>query len=271
MSGIHYFPRYSQKENMVTNNTLLLFSRLYHHKTNLFYDFINALLEKSDVSQLENMIQFKQQVKAKRSVPDGVIEHKSFKIIIETKLYGQENLNQIKRHCDVFNNEDRQFFILIDKEKISNQYRHKIRKYINEVNEERDKNISFVDTTFREICRAFEEILSPYDREMLELITDYEQFCLESKLIDNTHTKMRAVPVNITFKHNLKYNVYYMPSKRGYQNHRYIGLYKGKVIRAIGKITAIADIVYNKENDNFVEVNEQFGEITASFNPGRYP
>ncbi len=33
MSNIHYFPRYSQKENMVTNNTLLLFSQLYNNST----------------------------------------------------------------------------------------------------------------------------------------------------------------------------------------------------------------------------------------------
>lgn len=30
MSSIHYFPRYSQKENMVTNYTMLLFTRLYN-------------------------------------------------------------------------------------------------------------------------------------------------------------------------------------------------------------------------------------------------
>ncbi len=42
MSEIHYFQRYSQKENVITNNTLLLFSRLYNHspqKFNLFLKF----------------------------------------------------------------------------------------------------------------------------------------------------------------------------------------------------------------------------------------
>jgi len=42
MSTIHYFQRYSQKENMVTNNTMLLFSRLYHHSTNQFNQFLKT-------------------------------------------------------------------------------------------------------------------------------------------------------------------------------------------------------------------------------------
>ena len=33
MAEIHSIPRYSKKENIVTNNTLLLFNRLYHFNT----------------------------------------------------------------------------------------------------------------------------------------------------------------------------------------------------------------------------------------------
>lgn len=49
MASIHYFPRYSQKENMVTNNTLLLFSRLYNNSPYKFKLFMNNLLEDSEV------------------------------------------------------------------------------------------------------------------------------------------------------------------------------------------------------------------------------
>lgn len=44
MSNLHYFHRYSQKENVVTNNTLLLLSRLYAHNALYFEAFLADLL-----------------------------------------------------------------------------------------------------------------------------------------------------------------------------------------------------------------------------------
>ncbi len=73
MADIHYFPRYSQKENMVTNNTLLLFNRLYQHHTHRFKQFINLILEDSDL-ELDTTVKFSQQVKGTGSIPDAVVE-----------------------------------------------------------------------------------------------------------------------------------------------------------------------------------------------------
>lgn len=262
MSSIHYFPRYSQKENMVTNNTLLLFSRLYNHSNDQFNRFINTLFEGSNIEQLDTTIQFHQQVRNKRSVPDAVIEQQSFKVIIETKLYGQENIKQITKHCDSFNNEDRQIFLWINKESISKQYYKEIISALNEINEQKGKKISFVPTTFKDICRAFNEVLSQFDREMIALVEDYEAFCYESRLIDNADTKMRVVLAGTTFEQNLQYNIYYAPSDRGYQKHLYLGLYKNKAVRAVGKLISSADIRYDQKNDK-IEINEtQLGTIT---------
>lgn len=36
ISTIHYFPRYYQKENMITNNTMLLFKRLDNNSMDKF-------------------------------------------------------------------------------------------------------------------------------------------------------------------------------------------------------------------------------------------
>ena len=85
MNTIHYFQRYSQRENVVTNNTLLLFSRLYTHNPYSFGGFINECLD----APLGVGVSFVQQKRAssKGSVPDGLISQSSFKIVIETKLY----------------------------------------------------------------------------------------------------------------------------------------------------------------------------------------
>jgi hypothetical protein len=264
MTSIHYFPRYSQKENMVTNNTLLLFSRLYNHSTDQFNRFINTLLEGSNIEELDTTIKFHQQVKKKNSVPDAVIEQQSFKIIIETKLYGQENIKQIKKHCDSFNNEDRQLFLWINKEKIKDEYYQRVIKTLNEINENREKKISFASTTFKEICRCFNEVLSQYDREMIGLVDDYEAFCNESILIDNADTKLRVILSGTTYEQNLKYNIYYASRDRSYQNHKYLGLYKDKAVRAIGEVISSVDISYDLKSDALEILETQLGIVTES-------
>jgi|SRR5690625_4053730 len=259
MSNIHYFQRYSQKENIVTNNTMLLFSRLYHYDTTRFNRFLQTLLQDSG-ENFDAAIQFRQQKRVKHSIPDAVIEQPSIKIIIETKLYGQENLKQLKNHCKSFKNEDLQILLLIGHEPIDDSYRRNVVQLLNDINSNREKKISFAAITFKDICKNFNEVLNDFDQEMHAIIADYESFCLEEKLIDNSQTKMRAVSVGDTLQQNLQYNLYYAPTSRGYQTHKYLGLYHRKSIRAIGKITAIADISY--QHEQLIVENIVLGNLT---------
>ncbi len=254
MSTIHYFPRYSQKENMVTNNTLLLFSRLYNHSPDMFRLFINEMLEESEI-ELDTTVLFKQQEKTlSGTIPDGFIEQESFKVVIETKLYGQEPIKQLKGHLDAFDNEDKQIVLLINKEPISKEYYIKIMDAIEDYNNKNNLSIDFASTTFKKICRAFEGVKNEYDFEMTELVNDYEAFCNETGLIDNTDTKIRVVLTGKTFEQNKKYNIYYQKRDRGYQNSKYLGLYKKKAVRAVGEITSVIDADINSDTVKNLEV-----------------
>ncbi len=192
MAKIHYFPRYSQKENMVTNNTLLLFNRLYQHHTYRFKQFINLILEDSDL-ELDTTVKFSQQVKATSSIPDAVIEQESFKIVIETKLYGQQNLPQLMGHLSSFSNEDKQILLWINTNPIGQVYREEIEKEINLYNQSHKTSIQFAFTTFKEICSKFKEVLNPYEVEMMDLINDFEAFCHDAHLISNHEYLMRSL------------------------------------------------------------------------------
>lgn len=264
MSNIHYFQRYSQKENIVTNNTMLLFSRLYHHDPTRFNRFLQMLLPDS-FNDLSTEVQFHQQKKMEKSIPDAMITQPSVKVIIETKLYGQEDLDQIKNHCASFGNEDIQILLLINRETIDSSYEQKVINLLNEINIERDheNNILLASTTFKEICKNFYEVLTDFDQEMQAIIKDYESFCLEEGLIDNARTKMRAVSVGDTLEQNLQYNLYYAPTTRGYQNHKYLGLYNKKAVRALGEVIAIADITYDVESEQLMIDNVVKGKLTA--------
>ncbi|TMN21562.1 hypothetical protein FH966_01290 [Lentibacillus cibarius] len=264
MSEVHYFPRYSQKENMVTNNTLLLFRRLYNHSPIKFTEFMNTLIENNDIV-LNTTVKFKQQEKASSgSVPDGLIEQESIKMVIETKLYGQKQLSQITKHLDAFKNEDQQIFLWINKEPISVDYLDEINKELNNYNDNNRQNIQFVATTFKDICNSFSTVLNEYDLEMQGLIVDYESFCNESNLIDNSDSKIRVVLTSKTLEQNLKHNVYYNPADRGYQNTRYLGLYKNKAVRAIGEITCIVDAQYLPKENKVNIINEVKGKVSET-------
>ncbi|GEK57682.1 hypothetical protein CHL76_01125 [Marinococcus halophilus] len=261
MSQVHYFPRYSQKENMVTNNTLLLFNRLYNYSADTFNQFLNNLIEKED-HEIDTRLAFEQQVKAKESVPDGVIHQQSFKIIIETKLYGQEHIQQLIKHHNSFNNEDQQLLLWVNKSPIDEAYKAKIIKELTAINEQQENKIMFIPVTFKEICDKTAEVVQNQYFGLGEVVEDYAAFCNEAGLIDNSHTKMRVVLASKSLEQNIEHGVYYAPSSRGYQQHKYLGLYGNKAVRGIGQITNSADIEYNEESDEFSVIATQIGNIT---------
>jgi len=265
MSKIHYFQRYSQKENMVTNNTLLLMSRLYNESPEKFRIFINTILEDNNI-ELETMVKFKQQQKSTGgSIPDGCIEQESFKIVIETKLYGQEGIKQIERHLGDFNNEDKQIFLWINKEPIDGLYKSEIEEILKKANSSPDRNIEFASITFKEICSIFEGLFEVYDHEMRSLIEDYEKFCIESNLINNLDDKIRVVLAGKTLEQNFENQLYYMPMDRGYQNTKYLGLYKNKAVRGIGEVEAIFDVKYDPNKNDLIVINQIKGKINDDY------
>jgi hypothetical protein len=86
MSEIHYFPRYSQPENVVTNNTLLLLLRLREYSRFKFEKFMESLCGDEDVQLASSWLRFQQQKGTGKSIVDGFIAQDSVKIAVETKL-----------------------------------------------------------------------------------------------------------------------------------------------------------------------------------------
>jgi hypothetical protein len=203
-------------------------------------------------------------VKAKESVPDGVIQQQSFKIIIETKLYGQEHIQQLIKHHNSFNNEDQQLLLWVNKAPIDEAYYEKITKELTAINEQRDNKIMFIAVTFKEICDKAVEITQNQQFGLGEVVEDYAAFCNEAGLIDNSHTKMRVVLASKSLKQNMEHGVYYAPSSRGYQKHKYLGLYGNKAVRSIGQITNSADIEYDEATCELSVIATQIGDITEA-------
>jgi hypothetical protein len=255
MSRVHYFQRYSQKENVATNNTLLLFSRLYNHSPARFEDFLNALSGDSNLS-FEVGMQFAQQHgNAKNtSVPDGLMMQKSIKVVIETKLHGNYGVSQLVNHLDSFNAEDVQVLFLLDPRQPASSLITKVIEKVKVFNYEKNQGITCLATTFTDIIKHFESVLFPYDIELAEILEDYSDFCASMNLLPRDEFMMRAIVTGYTFEQNMQFGVYYDPIDRGFASHEYLGLYKSKSIRGFGRVNKIVNAEYDKETKDFTVV-----------------
>lgn len=245
MSRLHYFQRYSQRENVVTNNTLLLFSRLYAHSAQRFEAFLADLLE---TEPPEVGVRFTQQrVGSSGSVPDGLLEQRSFKVVIETKLHSRPEVGQLARHLEGFEAEDRQVLLLLTPEQPSEEVLEGLRTAVRDQNEQRGLRIEATSTIFRRVIQSYRDVLAAHDFEMHELLEDYEDFCAtfhKGELLPRGDYTMRAVPCGKTWDDNLAFGVYYEPVGRSPRAHRYLGIYRDKSVRGVGKIvnTVEADL-----------------------------
>lgn len=105
MARLNIFQRFSKQENTVTNNVLLLFSRLYEYSPTVYNQFFRQLFENENLYSITP--QFRQQVgKGGKGVIDGQITSKSSSIVIETKRYGTEKIDELIKYADRFKKED---------------------------------------------------------------------------------------------------------------------------------------------------------------------
>lgn len=236
MSSIHYFQRYSQPENVATNNTLLLLSRLYHESPIKFKGFLNDLLDDKD---LEAGIQFDQQQKGKGSVPDGSISQVSFKVVVETKMHKHFSLQQLTEHLNSFGTEQNQVLLSLSTKQPDNALVSQIEAAVSYFNNQHKTSIKYLPTTFQEIVTKFNNSLEDHDYELIEIVDDFEAYCIHDRLITDEEERMRVVACGWTLKENLQFNLYYAPANRGYSDHNFLGIYHDKAVVGIGKIENI--------------------------------
>ena len=244
MTKVHYFQRYSQKENVVTNNTLLLLSRLYAHNPEYFQAVLRETL---DDSQINIGPSFVQQGRGKGSIPDGVVSQQSFRVVIETKLHASPELGQLSRHLDAFSGEQVQVLLVLTSGQPDASLRAAVEERVAAHNTTHATSIAARFATFQSITRAAQEILPVHEYAMIELVDDYAQFCSEMGLLPRGEFLMRAAPCGTSLQQNFQYSLYYDPIGRTARQHAYVGLYAQKSIRGIGKVANVVEAEWTGE------------------------
>ena len=234
---IHYFQRYHSKENVDTSNTMLMLSRLYNYNADKFFSMLNSLILGEDESP---EITFDLQVAGDESVPDAVISQKSFKIVVETKLYNQFDKQQLVNHLEQFGAEDIKVLLTIDprpmKPQLFDEMNAELKKYNSENLDRLIHPIKHVNLTFEQLVEAMEDIIDDRDTEIISVLDDFKKYCFDEKLIPDGHKWMRAIVAGTTFQDNMDLSLFYDQESRKFSEHGYIGLYKDKSIRAIGRL-----------------------------------
>ncbi|MBN2836161.1 MAG: hypothetical protein JXR48_14475 [Candidatus Delongbacteria bacterium] len=235
------FQKYSQKENAVTNNVLLMLSRLNDLKVEYYKDIIEKINDDGQNYHVQAI--FRQQIGTKKGIVDGYIEMKASKIVIETKLSQTELIHKLVKYGEVFKPySQNQLWHLSSKKYNDNE--------VNIVNEELKErypnvNIKFNNLLFSDIIENLEGIYNEnaHDYELKLLLEDFRNYCLEEGLVDNSKYKLLFVPTGWSFKWNMKHRMYFCPIDWHKQQFEYFGFYIDKSVRTISRVetTIIAD------------------------------
>lgn len=256
MSKVSYFQRFSQRENHATNNTLLVLRYLYQSSPTKLERVLSGFLG----DELQIGLSFEQQVRKSASVPDAVIEQKPFRIVIETKLGGVLDHDQIRRHitsmkADPIGSHFRSVLIGLTRGAVTDSARTELTDFAKE------HGVQFVAVTFEDLEVALREPCAEHEVGLLAIIDDYRSFLESENLIDDRGRWMVMFPCGTSYAENARFKLYYeppgRPSRRGC---RYLGIYRNKTVSLVGEMAAVLICSYDAGT---VSVDErEFGRET---------
>lgn len=241
MSKVSYFQRFSQRENHATNNTLLVLRYLYQSSPTKLERVLSGLLGE----ELQIGLSFEQQVRKSVSVPDAVIEQKPFRIVIETKLGGELDHDQIRRHvismkADPIGSHFRSVLIGLTRGAVTDAARAELTDFAKE------QGVQFVAVTFEDVEVALRQACAEHEVGLLAIIEDYRSFLESENLIDDRGRWMVMFPCGTSYAENAVLKLYYepphRPSRRGC---RYLGIYRDKTVSLVGEMAAVLICSYD--------------------------
>jgi hypothetical protein len=252
MSDLYFFQRFSQRENVDTNNTLLLLSLIQASDPRLLQDVLAVLFGDDIPSDLHVGIRFSQQTSKPdgKSRPDGMVFQSSFRIVLETKRKAQDfDIGQLQEHLSQFRDETAKILLLLAPERTNDVV----------VPGASAREVTVVSRSFSDIIAACRDAKVHENLSLKELVEDYERYCVQSGLMP-IDGRVMAVAAGTTFDDHVELRLYYTPVNRFFKKPKYIALYMKRSIHAIGELENIvcADL---DEGDKLTIKDKEF-EVT---------
>jgi len=259
MARVSYFQKYTQRENHVTNNTLLMLRHFYRSSPDKMSALLNAIFEE----EMPIGLNFQQQVGDIHSTPDALITQEPLNIYVEAKLHGGLWDDQIRRHLDSIaahqHPQGAAILVGLTCDPPSSDEIEAVKKDATSKG-----GIQFFSVTYGNLVRELKKICAEYEQELAEIVGDYQEFLESEKLIANSAGSLVAVPCGTSWKENIEYNIYYEPpSRRRKFNCPFMGIYHSKLISHVGKIRAAA-VCRIEDRQLTVEAGKaEYGELSA--------
>ena len=263
MAILNQFQQYSQGENTVTNNVLLMLSNLYRINPKYYEEFVKGIIEddKYEVAPI-----FEQQIGNRgNGIIDGCIQIKASKVIIETKLHSLEWIEKLIKYSNSFNEHEQKILLHLS----SRRYAESEIKNIEDKLKERKEldGIKFNSVTYQDLVDQLKELANNYNYEqyLQRLNEDFENYCLGMGLMPKNN-RLRVMACGQSYDLNIKHNFYFDLASRGYSDFKFLGIYKWKAVRNIGIIENVIEadwdettglIIKNQENNVTKEQSER--------------
>lgn len=227
MGTVHYFQRFSTQENVDTNNTLLLLSRIQATDPRLLRAVLSELLE-DESEALQIGVQFSQQTAGPKSVPDGMLFQPSFRLVVETKRAPAFEIGQLEKHLLVFGAETTKILLLLAPSRVQLV-----------VPTAKESQVTVVSRSFADVVAACRSAGVSDNLVLADLVDDFESYCFDAGLMSDEKHRMMVVSVGTTSAENRAHRIYYCPAERGFRKSRFLGLYWSKQVRAIAEVENI--------------------------------
>ena len=176
-------------------------------------------------------------------------------------MYDWFYADQLLRHLKSFGDEKYKVMITLAPVLMNPDKKREFEEHLKEYNSKQIYPVMHVNMVFERIVDAIRDVIDDKDYEMQEVLDDYLNYCYNDKLIVvlDSWKRMRVQLAGTTFNFNVRENLYYDNIDRGFSAHDYLGLYKEKSVKAIGKISAIITAF---KTESGIEYNVELGELT---------
>jgi hypothetical protein len=251
VAGISYFQRYSQRENHVTNNTLLVLRHLYQTAPGKLEQVVREIVGQEAVSL---GLTFHQQTRGSASVPDGLISQAPFRLYFETKLGPSLDRDQILRHIQSIADErtpatGEAFLVGLSTEVMPSPEKEVLAAAA------KAQGIVFVATSFVELVAALDAACASHDVALRAVLDDFNEFLASEGLLFQSEDWMLVVPCGVSLAENQRFGIYYDGIDRPRRSPcTFLGAYSEKAVRLVGRITAILACGYANGVAEVIEV-----------------
>lgn len=261
MSQVSYFQRYSQRENHVTNNTLLVLRHLYQTAPSKLQQVIGDLLGQELIGIGPT---FRQQTRGAASIPDGMISQAPFRLYIETKLGPALDAAQLDRHIDTIAAAQgverglpgETFLFGLATEAMDPGLKRDVAKRA------AARGVIFTAVSFAELVDRLTEACAPHEVSLKAIIDDFIDFLEVEGLLFQADDWMLVAPCGTSMVENAKFGVYYHEADKPKRSAcAFFGAYSDKAVRYVGRIQAV--VVCSFENGELRQQRPERGETSS--------